>query len=99
MLTHVVMIRLKASERDQAADLCQSLVALNGKVPTLRELEAGVDVIGEERSYDVALIARFDDRAGLEAYQTHPDHRAVATAIRAIASSVVVVDYEKGDVS
>lgn len=97
MLTHVVMIKLKQPDSEQAAALVESLLALSDQVPSLRQMEAGVDMLRQERSFDVALIARFDDVAGLQAYQVHPAHQAVGAVIAEIAASVVAVDYEEKD--
>lgn len=96
MLTHVVMIKLKQPDPAQATALVDSLLGLVGRVPTLRRMEAGADILRQDRSYDVVLIARFDDIAGLEAYQAHPAHKAVGEVIRDVASSVIAVDYMEG---
>ncbi len=93
MLTHVVMIKMKEPDPEQAAALVEALLALTGQVPTLRQMEAGVDVMHQDRSYDLALIARFEDVDGLNAYQVHPDHQLVLAMVREVASSVVAVDY------
>ena len=99
MLTHVIIIKLKEEASDQAIDLRDSLLALQGQVPSLRQIEAGVDVLGQARSYDVVLIARFDDLDGLEAYQVHPAHQVVGDVIRDVAASIVAVDYVEGTVA
>lgn len=98
MLTHVVMFKLKHPEPGQAAALRDALLALEGEVPSLLRMEAGADILHEDRSYDVVLIARFNDLAGLEAYQGHPAHQKVATIIREVAASVIAVDYVEGGV-
>jgi hypothetical protein len=94
MITHVVLAKLK----DQSAQNIEStrllLSSLNGKIPSLRRLEVGKDLIRSERSYDVALIARFDDFNGLKAYQTHPIHVPISDKLRELAASIVAVDYE-----
>jgi hypothetical protein len=66
-----------------------------GKIPVLRHLEVGVDVIRSERSYDIALTARFDTLADLQAYQVHPFHvNEVVPHMKSACSSIVAVDYE-----
>ena len=67
---------------------------LAGEVPSLRSLEVGQDVIRSARSYDLALIARFDDLAGLQAYQVHPDHVVVLDYMRAVTEGSTAVDFE-----
>jgi hypothetical protein len=94
MITHVVLMKLK----DQSTQSIQSshdlLGSLNGKIPSLRYLEVGIDITRSERSYDLALITKFDDLAGLKAYLTHPTHLAVLTKLRELAASAPTVDYE-----
>lgn len=94
MITHVVLAKLK----DQSAPNIESTVALlsslNERIPSLRRLEVGKDLTRSERSYDLALIAKFDDLAGLSAYLTHPIHVPISGKLRELAASIVVVDYE-----
>jgi hypothetical protein len=94
MLTHVVLFKHKSPEPAQIAETVARLRALEGAVPTLRGLEVGTDVIRSERSYDVGLIARFDDRAGLAAYQAHPAHLPVLDYVNEVMASRVAVDFE-----
>lgn len=90
--THVVLFKLK--DRDQAAAVAERLMAMAGQVPTLRAIEAGVDHSASPRSFDVALITRFDDQAGLEAYRVHPKHQEVVEFIKLHADSSAVVDFD-----
>jgi hypothetical protein len=39
-------------------------------------------------------VETFDDRDGLAAYASHPDHLPVLARIRAAASQVIAVDLE-----
>ena len=91
MLTHVVCF--KFGSLDHAHEACRRLLSLQGQVPTLREIEAGVDITRSERSYDLALITRFDDEAGMDAYQVHPAHQEVVAYIRSVAMGAVAVDF------
>lgn len=94
MITHIVLFRLKDRSTENIERTREVLEGLEGKVPTLRSLEVGVDVIKKERSFDIALTATFDDLAGLEAYQVHPEHLKVVEFIATVRDSVVAVDYE-----
>ena len=94
MLTHVVLIKLHDRSPEAIDRVKGVLDSLAGNVPTLRAIEVGRDVVRAARSYDLALIARFDDLAGLEAYQSHQAHLPVLTTIREAAESVVAVDFE-----
>lgn len=92
MLTHVVFFKL--FDLADAAEVRDRGLAMREKVPPIRHLEIGVDVVRSERSWDVCLLARFDDRAGLDAYLAHPDHVAFAAWLAPRRERSCVVDYE-----
>ncbi|WP_338013799.1 Dabb family protein [Desulforamulus profundi] len=92
LITHVVFFKFKdPADMAKARD---ALLGLQGKIPQLRHLEVGVDVVRSQRYYDLALLAKFDSLDDLQAYQIHPDHQKVANYISEIRESVVAVDYE-----
>ncbi len=95
MITHIVFFKLKEPSPETVAATRDKLLGMAGKIPVLRHLEVGVDVIRSERSYDLAILTRFDSLADLQAYQTHPLHAGeVVPYIKSVCSSVVAVDYE-----
>ena len=92
MITHIVFFKFK-----DAANITitrDKLLALKNKIPQLRHLEVGVDVIRSERSYDLALVSKFDNLDDLQAYQIHPDHQEVVKFLADVKESIVAVDYE-----
>jgi hypothetical protein len=70
------------------------LMNMKGKIPQLRHIEVGIDLLHSERSYDLALVTKFDAMADLETYQTHPVHQEVVKYMATVRESSVVVDYE-----
>ena len=95
MITHIVFFKLTNPADETAAIVRDKLLSMEGKIPQLRHLEAGIDVIRSERSYDVALVTRFDTLDDLQAYQVHPYHAGeVVPLMKSVCSSVVAVDYE-----
>ncbi|MBM4294408.1 MAG: Dabb family protein [Deltaproteobacteria bacterium] len=94
MITHVVLFKLKDPSPESMEKARAALAGLPGKVPVLRHFEVGVDVIRSKRSYDLALLARFDSLETLQAYQVHPKHQEVAKYIKEVSDSIIVVDYE-----
>lgn len=95
MVTHLVFFKLNDPTAENREATRAKLLSMAGQIPLLRHLEAGVDVIRSERSYDVALITRFDSMADLQAYQIHPYHAGeVIPFMRSVCSSIVAVDYE-----
>ncbi len=95
MVTHIVFFKLNERTPTAIAAARDVLLGMAGKIPLLRHLEVGVDVIRSERSYDLALVTKFDSLDDLQAYQVHPHHAGeVVPYMKSVASSVVAVDYE-----
>ncbi len=95
MITHIVFFKLKDPSPANIDAAKVKLLSMNGKVDLLRHLEVGADVIRSERSYDLALVTRFDSLADLQAYQVHPYHAGeILPYMRSACASVVAVDYE-----
>lgn len=92
MITHIVFFKFK--DPSAIPITRDKLLALKNKIPQLRHLEVGVDVIRSERSYDLALYSKFDTLDDLQAYQVHPDHQEVVKYLGGVKESIVAVDYE-----
>lgn len=81
MLIHTVCFWLKdgapRGERDRLAQSCRELL---GKIPSVRNLWAGVPAATPKReviddSYDVGLTVVLDDLAAHDVYQEHALHK------------------------
>jgi hypothetical protein len=95
MLTHVVIWKYKPEvSEEQRREHVERLRRLDGLIPEIRSFAVGRDVLKLPRSYHTGLVATFRDRAGLEAYDAHPEHQAVAQLGRTISEHVVSVDFE-----
>jgi len=90
-VTHVVFFRFATP--DQAVVAAEKLRGLLGVVPTLQSLEVGVDELGSDRSWDLCLITRFANRAGMDSYQQHPAHLEVVSWLREHATAIAAVDW------
>ena len=94
-LTHIVLFKLQEPTPAVTSEVMRRLYAMEGKIPELRSIEVGVDVVRSGRSYDVALTTRFDNLAAMQAYQVNPLHLEVLAYLRTVLEATVVVDYEK----
>lgn len=95
MVTHIVFFKLSNPTNEAVATVHNKLLSMEGKIPQLRHLEAGIDVIRSERSFDVALVTRFDSLDDLQTYQVHPYHAGeVVPLMKSLCSSIAAVDYE-----
>ncbi len=95
MITHIVFFKLNDPTAANVAEAKAVLLGMDGKIPQLRHLEVGVDVVRSERSYDLALVTRFDSLEDLQSYQVHPHHAdTVVPYVRSVSKSIVAVDYK-----
>jgi hypothetical protein len=94
MLTHIVFLKLTDRTPENIEKLRQVLLSMSGKIPQIKHMEVGVNVVPSERAYDVALFQRFDSLHDLQEYQAHPNHQDVLKYILSVTASRVSVDYE-----
>jgi heme-degrading monooxygenase HmoA len=99
MIKHIVMWKLKdeaegndrlanAREMKRRLDECAHIV------PGILAFEVTLAQPGLEATYDVVLYSEFEDRAALEAYATHPTHKALVPFIGAVREARQCMDYE-----
>jgi hypothetical protein len=62
MFTHIVLFKVKEPTKENLEFIENTLLSMNGNVKELKKLEVGIDVIRSDRSYDVAIITRFDSK-------------------------------------
>lgn len=94
MITHIVFFKLKDRSEENIKKTRGVLAAMEGKIPQLRSLEVGVDIVRSERSYDLALVAKFDSLEDLQLYNDHPVHQEVIEYIAKVKDVSLAVDYE-----
>ncbi|RJE89767.1 Dabb family protein [Paenibacillus sp. 1011MAR3C5] len=94
MITHIVFFKLKDNSPESVERTAQVLRDMEGKIDELKHIEVGIDVLHSERSYDIALITKFDSMAALEVYQVHPVHKKVIEHMTQVREASVSVDFE-----
>ncbi len=94
MITHIVLFKLNDNSTESIEKARDILMGMKGKIRELKDIEVGIDVTHSNRSYDLALITKFDSVEDLEAYQVHPVHVNVAEYIVSVRASTVTVDFE-----
>lgn len=95
MIRHLVLFRFKTetTPSDREAFL-EMLRALPSKISEILEFDAGFDVVRAPRSFDLALMATYDDLAALDRYAKHEHHLPVIARSKEICEQVVSADYE-----
>ncbi|VVB84139.1 Stress responsive A/B Barrel Domain protein [uncultured archaeon] len=94
MITHIVLFKMKDRKNVEKAKAV--LMGMKGRISQLRHIEAGIDVLHSERSYDLALVTKFDSIEELKAYQANPVHVDVSKYMVSVRESSITVDYESG---
>lgn len=98
MITHMVIVRLAASDPDtraeHAAEYKRRLENLPGRVPGLLSLAVGIDAGQAGGNWDLALVTTHPSYDDLEAYQAHPLHREVLEYGATIVADRACVDHE-----
>ena len=95
---HIVLFKPRAAAtEEEKQQMRQALLSLGAKIPGILSLSCGFNFSERAAGYEVGFVVRFRDRAALEAYLPHPEHRAVVERyVRPVSESVIVVDYEVG---
>ncbi|SDQ26387.1 Dabb family protein [Microbacterium sp. cf332] len=97
-IRHVVAWKLAAQDvetrAEHAAEVSRRIQGLVGVVPSIRALSIGPNTAYPEVNGDVAVVADFDDLAGLDEYQVHPAHQEVAAYVRSVVADRIAVDFE-----
>ena len=94
MIRHIVLFRIKDEFKDEIPQLVKNFEGMAGRIEGMTALEAGADILHSERSYDLALITVFQDRAAFDAYQAHPVHLPVKKRMHEVRSASVACDFE-----
>jgi hypothetical protein len=74
MFTHIVLFKLKEPTKENLEYLKKTFLSMSGNIKELKELEVGIDVIRSDRSYDIAIITRFNNKEDYLAYDVNGFH-------------------------
>ena len=91
MFVHVVFMKFRDSNSIVMAK--SRLEALKEKVPSIFELEVGIDIMHSDRSKDLVLITRFTDKDAYAEYAVDPHHQTVLKWLKTQLLESSTVDY------
>jgi hypothetical protein len=96
MIQHILLWNYRDSvSEEERSRLEAELMALPGKVPSLRRLSWGPVVGGRNQSFSHCFVMLFDDVQGLQQYATHPDHLHFSGPFKEACAAQVVADFEE----
>lgn len=92
MIQHVVLMRFV--DPANAEEAAARLRALAPQIAEIAELEVGVDVVGSDVSWHLALLTRHASLEALRGYQAHPVHAEFGAWVRPLLQDRAAVDFE-----
>lgn len=98
MVEHTVWFKMAdGTGAKERAQLMEGLRALKEQISEIEYLACGEDFSGRSRGYEVGLVVRFKDRAGLEIYGPHPLHKVFIDGHKHLWSEVQALDFEASE--
>lgn len=95
MVSHIVMFKFQDNIQDDKAHKAKDMIlSLKELVPVVLDIEAGLNFSNEDRSMDLSLSVKLQNREDLDTYVVHPEHIKVVNYLKSIISYSKVVDYE-----
>jgi hypothetical protein len=81
-------------KKQTLTELKKIINELQGKIPEIVFIEAGINISPRENAYDIVLTSDFKTEEDLKKYSIHPEHIKLVEFLKEIKLSSVVVDYE-----
>jgi hypothetical protein len=96
MIEHIVLIRwMESASQEAIGNVMAEVRQLKDKVPGIVDFSCGVNCSDRAKRYTHGLVARFKDRAALEAYLAHSEHlHLVQKLVAPIQNDILIFDYE-----
>ena len=93
---HVVLVKFKPGQDQQAPALFAALAALQRELPDLVSFRYGANSSPEglNRGFTHGFVMIFAAAAARDRYLSHPDHERVKTRFLPFVENIVVVDFE-----
>ena len=93
-IEHIVLIEKKESATEEKLNsFLEAAEQLKDKVPGILDVKSGENFT-DRTPHSHALIVTMADKDALAGYGPHPAHQEVATMLKEIADSWVIVDIE-----
>ncbi len=100
MIHHIVQFQWKPeATAEQVAAVGAGLLAMRGRIPEIRDVRFGPNLVEEAVPYSHVLVVVCDDMAAVRRYIAHPVHQeTVAQYTRPIMQSRLAADLDVGPV-
>lgn len=93
MIKHIVCFKLTDPTEELLAKTKDILLSMKGNVPTVSDIEVGVDFLHSPRSFDIILQVTLSDGT-LDDYQNDPYHVSVVKKhMHSVSQTSISIDY------
>lgn len=93
---HVVLFKFKeAAPKEEIEKVEQAFAALKDKIALIQDYEWGTNVSPEglDEGFTHCFFVTFNNKADLESYLPHPEHKKFVGMLKGLIDKVLVVDY------
>ena len=95
MITHVVVIKLKADTQDTIKQLIlENLNKLEGTIGVIRRWEVGANIDVSSNPGDIVVNSVFDSLEDILTFRIHPAHAAFKDFLKPYLEVSYTVDYK-----
>lgn len=95
MIRHTVLFKFKPGfPPAEKQAWTEGLDRMSGNIPGLLSLTHGPDVLGQERSFDYAIVADFEKVEDIAVYNTHPLHEPLKAYSFPNSEQILSVDFQ-----
>jgi hypothetical protein len=95
MITHVVVIKLKADTQDTIKQLIlENLNKLEGTIGVIRRWEVGANIGVSSNPGDIVVNSVFDSLEDIQTFRIHPAHAAFKDFLKPYLEVSYTVDYK-----
>ena len=95
MIKHIVCFKIKEEYKNIIEEAKKTLLSMKENVPTVLDINVGIDLLHSERSYDIILEVWLESMEHLAIYQQDLYHCTVVKPLmHEIRCASVAVDYE-----
>ena len=95
MIKHIVCFKIKEEYKNRIEEAKKTLLSMKENVPTVLDINVGIDLLHSERSYDIILEVWLESMEHLAVFQQDLYHCTVVKPLmHEIRCASVAVDYE-----
>ena len=95
MIKHIVCFKIKEEYKNRIEEAKKTLLSMKENVPTVLDINVGIDLLHSERSYDIILEVWLESMEHQAVYQQDLYHCTVVKPLmHEIRCASVAVDYE-----